>query len=83
MVAVGRESDGEINKIRDNKMSLKLSEQIKKSLFIRNMCNECTDSLDDKLDKNSLSIHPRIECKENSINNEQIIDVNSRADKRL
>ena len=70
MAVISIESDGKINKIRDNKMSLKLSEQIEKSLFIRNMCNECIDSINDKLDKNSWSIHPRIECKENSINNE-------------
>lgn len=53
MAVIGLESDGKINKIRDNKMSLKLSEQIEKSLFIRNMCNECIDSINDKLDKNS------------------------------
>lgn len=70
MAVIGLESDGKINKIRDNKMSLKLSEQIEKSLFIRNMCNECIDSINDKLDKNSWSIHTRIECQENSINNE-------------
>lgn len=64
-------------------MPLKLSKQSQKSMSIRNMRNECTNSLDDKLDKNNIGLYPRIECKENSINNKQIIDVDSRTDKRL